>query len=267
MNYAVRVRICKIETFATPQWRLESMMEHQSINNQSIWYDPDAIVGLKYNQLHDLFSPAYWQAQQAIIGSAKGRGTTWFVKLPKLQGALRHYRRGGIMGKVVTDNYLFTGWSHTRSAQELSILEYLHGKNVNVPRPIAARAIRSGTTYKADILTTKIPNAKDLVDLLCHAPLERQQYLLIGKQIAKMHQAKVNHTDLNIHNLLVDQNKRVWIIDFDKCRLEPRCGSWQKNNLDRLQRSFRKERIKRDIHWQQNHWSYLQEGYDAQMLQ
>ncbi len=35
-------------------------------------------------------------------------------------------------------------------------------------------------------------------------------------EVRKMHDAGVNHTDLNIHNILLDTTKRV-IIDFDKC--------------------------------------------------
>lgn len=32
----------------------------------------------------------------------------------------------------------------------------------------------------------------------------------------KMHIASVNHTDLNIHNILIDDQGKVWAIDFDK---------------------------------------------------
>ena len=51
----------------------------------------------------------------------------------------------------------------------------------------------------------------------------------------------VNHTDLNIRNILLDQDGKVWIIDFDKCfkciLSEYKC----RKILDRLFRSFKKE--------------------------
>ena len=52
------------------------------------------------------FTPDYWQNQNRIIGSAKGRGTTWFLQTQDLFGvncALRHYYRGGLWGKIIKD--------------------------------------------------------------------------------------------------------------------------------------------------------------------
>ena len=51
--------------------------------------------------------PDYWQQQNKVIGSAQGRGTTWFVALGKMDAALRHYRRGGLFGKIIKDHYIF----------------------------------------------------------------------------------------------------------------------------------------------------------------
>ena len=48
------------------------------------------------------FESAFWEKQQRIIGSAKGRGTTYFLNTKDLFGvntALRHYYRGGLWGK------------------------------------------------------------------------------------------------------------------------------------------------------------------------
>ncbi len=59
----------------------------------------------------------YWQQQNKIIGSATGRGTTWFMKLPSMQAALRHYRRGGLFGKLVADSYIYTGNESTQAAE------------------------------------------------------------------------------------------------------------------------------------------------------
>ena len=53
----------------------------------------------------------------------------------------------------------------------------------------------------------------------------------------------VNHTDLNIHNILIDDKDKVWIIDFDKCHQASE-GRWRELNLERLKRSFLKEKGK-----------------------
>ncbi len=62
---------------------------------------------LKINQ--DWFSPDYWRSKNAIIAEKKGRSTTWFIKYSSGTGVLRHYWRGGLVGKILSDQYLFTG--------------------------------------------------------------------------------------------------------------------------------------------------------------
>ncbi|MEL0659638.1 3-deoxy-D-manno-octulosonic acid kinase [Psychromonas arctica] len=208
------------------------------------------------DDVSECFEPQYWQNKAKVIGSAQGRGTTWFVELDSIQAALRHYRRGGLFGKIVSDSYFFTGYQKARSIAEFHLLNHLQGQGVNVPTPIAANVKRCGFLYQADILSEKIPDATDLVDLLQQRKLTKHEYLNIGKEIKKLHQAQVNHTDLNIHNILLDKNGRVWIIDFDKCYQQVG-EDWKEVNLQRLLRSFRKELKKRSINWNEADWQSL----------
>ncbi|WP_217534119.1 3-deoxy-D-manno-octulosonic acid kinase [Vibrio metschnikovii] len=232
------------------------MIKQCSFKQQMIWYDDQWVS----EPLHHLFDTDYWQAEQKIIGSAKGRGTTWFVAMQHIEAALRHYRRGGLFGKVVSDQYWFQGWHKTRSYAEFHLLAHLRHQGVNVPRPIAARAVKRGLVYQADLLSEKIPNARDLVAILQENPLDERHYFLIGQQIAKLHRAQVNHTDLNIHNILIDDQDKVWIIDFDKCHQQPG-ENWKEANLQRLLRSFHKEQQRFGIHWQTQQWQSLLAGY------
>ncbi|MGL5471481.1 MAG: 3-deoxy-D-manno-octulosonic acid kinase [Shewanella sp.] len=233
------------------------MIRQQQLNqDQTIWYDDQWVT----EPLETLFDPTYWQTNQKVIGSAQGRGTTWFVQMYHLPAALRHYRRGGLFGKLVADSYWFSGWENTRSYQEFMLLDHLRAQGVNVPRPIAARAVRRGLVYQADILSEKVANARDLVAVLQAGPLEHQVYQQIGQQIAKLHHAQVNHTDLNIHNILLDSDNQVWLIDFDKCAQQAG-SSWKSSNLERLLRSFHKEQERANIHWQLSDWQALLSGY------
>lgn len=228
--------------------------------NQAYWFDE----ALLKEPVEAVFDADYWQQTGKVIGSAVGRGTTWFVQTSTIVAALRHYRRGGLFGKLVADSYWFTGWEKTRCYQELQLLNTLREVGVNVPRPIAARAVRHGLTYHADLLSEKIANARDLVAILAEAPLSAEMYQRIGKEIRKMHNAQINHTDLNIHNILIDDQQQVWIIDFDKCYQQPG-DDWKKGNLDRLKRSFVKEVGKRGISWQQSDWQPMVEGYQSKI--
>lgn len=235
-------------------------MEKVTSENQTIWYDPNLLSQIAKDDVAQVFDPDYWKKQNAITGSAQGRGTTWFIQLEQLQGALRHYRRGGLFGKLVADKYRFNGWDNTRCAMEMQVLALLAEAKVHVPRPIAARAIKQGLFYRADLLSERIEGAKDLVDILVAAKLSEDLYQNIGQEIRKMHDVEVNHTDLNIHNILIDQHDKIWIIDFDKCAQQSG-HAWKQDNLSRLKRSFFKERNKRQIHWQESDWECLMAGY------
>jgi 3-deoxy-D-manno-octulosonic acid kinase len=229
-------------------------------SNTTYWFDE---ILLK-EPVEQVFEPEFWQLQNKVIGSAKGRGTTWFVQTQTVEAALRHYRRGGLFGKLVKDQYWFTGWEKTRSFQEFQLLNTLIDAGVNVPRPIAARAVKVGPYYRADLLSEKIANARNLVAILQEKPLPNETYQKVGAEIRKMHDAQVSHTDLNIHNILIDDLGKVWIIDFDKCYSTERNG-WQQNNIDRLERSFNKEQAKiKDVDMDvESLLSSIKEGYYA----
>ena len=229
------------------------MTQTIQFTNQMIKFDETLISSELVNEAFDI---DYWHQQEKVIGSATGRGITWFVELETLDAALRHYRRGGLFGKLISDSYLFTGLQNTRSYQEFELLATLSNQGVNVPRPIAARVVKHGFTYKADLLSEKIPNARDLVAILKEKSLSKEMYQKIGQEIRKMHAAQVNHTDLNIHNILIDSDEKVWIIDFDKC-FQQSGESWKQSNWERLKRSFMKEQKKCQIHWCAKDFNYL----------
>lgn len=233
-------------------------MQHLTLPQSQVWFDEQLLT----EDPRLCFDANFWQQQNAVIGSAQGRGTTWFVGGDKIDMALRHYRRGGLFGKLVADAYWFTGWQQTRSYQEFMLLQKLAQGGVNVPRPVAARAIKNGLTYQADILVEKVADAQDLVGLLIKRTLPESVWQQIGHMVAKMHQLQVNHTDLNAHNILLDEQGQVWLIDFDKCA-EQGGFCWKQGNLDRLLRSFNKEIGKRNIQFSDNNWQALMSGYQG----
>lgn len=225
-------------------------------DNQRIWFDPDL---LREEPLR-CFDPTFWQQAGRVTGSAQGRGTTWFVEGQALPMALRHYRRGGLFGKLVKDAYWFTGWDNTRGAAEFRLLDKLAQGGVRVPRPVAARAVRSGLTYQADLLVEKVANAQDLVAILAEQALPESCWRTIGAMVRQMHDLQVCHTDLNSHNILLDDQQQVWLIDFDKC-YEQQGEQWKEGNLSRLHRSFVKEQGKRGIRFDASCWQWLMAGY------
>lgn len=231
------------------------MAQYQQ-NNCQIDYDEGVFKEVPIK----CFEIEFWQQKNAVLGKALGRGITWFVQTDTLPAALRHYHRGGLIAKLNKDNYLFTGFNNTRAKKEYELLQYMHENGLAVPKPLAARAIRKGIFYQADILVEKIQDAKDLVARLKTSALTGLDYQKIGKLVRKMHDLGINHSDLNIHNILLDAKGEFWLIDFDKCS---KCAGngWKNANLERLLRSFRKELYKEQIKWQEANWNDLMIGY------
>ncbi|MFB0999324.1 MAG: 3-deoxy-D-manno-octulosonic acid kinase [Colwellia sp.] len=223
----------------------------------------------------DDFSPVmlnsdFWHKNNAITGSAQGRGTTWFVQydspevntMEKQQWVLRHYFRGGLIGKIINDKYLFIGQKNTRAAQEYQLLDILQSLALPAPKPIAFRVTKKGLFYQADLLSSRIEHAQDLVAALSKGELTGEVWREIGKVIRRFHHAGIYHHDLNSHNILLDDKNQVWLIDFDRGEQRAVSSAWQQANIARLLRSFEKEKNNLPVfHWTKEDWNILLEGY------
>ena len=209
-----------------------------------------------------MFTSQYWQTQNAITGQAIGRGTTYFFQHKKNEYVLRHYRRGGLIGKILSVQYLYTGLEKSRAWQEFKLLQHMRTLDLTCPTPVAAMLKKRGLYYQADIISLRIPNAQDLHHILLEKKLSADAWQRIGQTIAKFHNHQIYHHDLNIHNIMLDDEHRVWLIDFDKCEIK-QGNSWKKLNITRLKRSFEKERRLRNIHWQLSDWQILVSTYNA----
>lgn len=213
------------------------------------------------NEKNDYFEPKYWQSKHAIEGHERGRGTTWFVRHNGHSLVLRHYYRGGLMSRVNRDSYLYTGVKNTRSMREFSVLQTLFDAGLPVPEPAAARTIRKGRRYTADLITRRIPNAQDLLQTL-QAPASNTLIRDVAETVAQLHHFGVWHPDLNIQNILVDDKQKVWIIDFDQAKLFPLKQRHRMRMLERLERSFMKEHVRHGIIWTEQNWRHFMACYE-----
>lgn len=231
-------------------------------NGASYWFDPDFFTEI----MPQYFQSRWWQQQQAVIGSSTGRNTAYFVKHDEHKLVLRHYYRGGLIGKVLHDQFWLQPVAQSRAMQEYQLLSWMRSQGLAVPRPVAARYQRSGLIYRADLLIELIPESKDLAAILQQRAMNASEWHAVGAAIAQMHQLGVYHSDLNCRNIMLDASGKVWLIDFDKCeRRQP--GEWTGQNLARLLRSFNKELGKLAVfHWQPADWDALKHGYHQQLL-
>jgi 3-deoxy-D-manno-octulosonic acid kinase len=82
-----------------------------------------------------MFTGQYWKTQNAITGQATGRGTTYFFKHDKNEYVLRHYRRGGLIGKVLSDQYMYTGIEKSRAWREFKLLQQMKKYGFKLSNP------------------------------------------------------------------------------------------------------------------------------------
>ena len=216
------------------------------------------------NQISDeRFTPAGWPHAELLTGPLRsgGRGNTMYVGNVPRQFVLRHYLRGGLVGKIIRDRYLFSGADKTRPFKEWRLLDKLSSNNLRVPRPAAARYRQSGTFYTADIITVRIPDVVALSQYIAENNPDEAFWRSVGESIYEFHEAGVYHADMNAYNLQIDKSGSLWMLDFDKGALRPR-GPWQQATLDRLHRSLYKiVGLDPRLNFRAANWEQLLEGY------
>jgi 3-deoxy-D-manno-octulosonic acid kinase len=227
--------------------------------NGAIVYDT-AII----NQISDaMFSADGWATAEPVTGPLRsaGRGNTMIVGDGRHEYVLRHYMRGGLPGRIVKDTYIWAGERQTRSFAEWYLLAKLCALGLPVPRPAAARYVRRGPIYTADLLTLRIPAIRSLAERITESSGDANFWRKTGAQMQRFHSAGVFHADLNAYNLQLGQSDKLFLLDFDRGRIRSP-GHWQQKNIARLHRSLRKiKQLNRELHFNANNWNEFLDGY------
>jgi 3-deoxy-D-manno-octulosonic acid kinase len=209
-----------------------------------------------------LFDPQFWAARAELVPVDAGRGAAWFIESGSRRWVLRHYRRGGFIARLSQDRYLWTGEARVRAFAEYRLLANLAERGLPVPKPIAARYQRLGLSYRCDLITRRIADALPLSSMLAIG-VSKESWRAVGAAIARLHQSGVDHADLNAHNILVDSEGAVSVIDFDRGRVRDR-GAWTVRNLRRLHRSL--DKVSRDLppdRFSAKAWECFLSGYES----
>lgn len=218
----------------------------------------DAGLGPEYDPAW--FDREHWQEHGEPLDSTQERGAVLRLDHGTRSWVLRHYHRGGFVARFVNDRYVWTGWDRTRSVREWRLLERLRDAGLPVPRPVAARAIRQGPVYRADIVTEYLPDTRTLAANLHDGAPDSERWTEIGRTLRRLHDSGVEHRDLNAHNILIDAAGGVFLVDFDNARLRAP-GAWSRAGTARLERSLRKVARERGGSFDAEGWRLLERGY------
>ena len=229
-----------------------------SQHNTKFWVLDDAyadfnMTWFRGEHSESLINTAMWKAGRQAVARLSIAGET-MIK--------RHYCRGGVPAHLTKDKFVFRGYQASRSYQELKLLALMRKLALPVPKPVAACCSRHGLFYTADILMHEIPNTVTLAQALLRTSLDEKLWLHIGEVICRFHKNGIHHVDLNANNILLDQDEKVFLIDFDRCSKKPYSKNWASKGLQRLHRSLQKEKsLNSQMNFDENMFDMLKQGY------
>lgn len=229
---------------------------------KSLWLDPDVAMDDRLRHQN-----AFSKDQNPLFVRALtqgGRGQAFFVRIGKANGLLRHYRRGGILGRFIQDTYMGGTPMKSRAMREFGLLRWARLWGLPVPRPLVAHCAQiGGFRYRADLITEEIHGAESLASVLMRQRLDLAVWHAIGKTLYRLHRHQIYHADLNCHNLLIDPEAQVWVIDFDKSQVVPG-QRWKPRNLGRLYRSLKKQAsLSESFSFFDEDWQILLKAYNT----
>ena len=228
-------------------------------DSRAIVYDADCIDQPDAS----LFDPGFWTSRGAVVGTAAGRGSALLLDTPYGPAVLRQYRRGGWAARLSADRYLFTGFERSRPFREARMLARLWELGLPVPQVLAGVCVRQRLSYTGALLTRRIERAETLAARLGALGPGDAAWFEVGRVVRRFHEAGVVHADLNARNILLDDQGRPHVLDFDRATTAPVSRRRFRANLERLHRSLVKL-------WPAEHaatleacWSRVREGYEA----
>ena len=200
----------------------------------------------------------------AKISRAEGAGSG-------VRWAVRHYARGGrFVPMLLGDRYIRSG--RVRPYHEVAASESARERGIPTPRVVAAAMYPAGLFYRADLVTTFVANASDLVEALFHSgrkgaggAAERLDSLrAAGGLVRRMAEAGLRHRDIHARNILLvwqGTAPRPHLLDLDRCDVGPKGVPLSPTSMhQRLRRSLRKWEHRTGIHISDKEWNTLDQA-------
>jgi len=213
------------------------------------------------------FDLNYWRSQPRSQSLTGGRGASQKIFINDEAFVLRRYQRGGMMARILEDQYLWMGLTRSRPSRELTVVQYALQHHLPVSQVAGCLVQRTGLYYRAAIISRFIENQGTLADCLTRSALDEARWFELGLLLRRLHHAGIDHADLNANNILIGDNNAFYLIDFDKARMVTPDSSALRNNLQRLRRSLLKIQRQgieqhKPLHFSERDWQLLLQAYE-----
>lgn len=208
----------------------------------------EALLGIQVQRIGEWLETHYWAREVAF-----GRSTLALKRpaLPDGSGlVIKEYHHGGLLGRLLGNRY----FSKRRALNAITAGDTARRAGVPVPLSVLAAAERAFPfgyhLYEASV---EVPGAEPLSLALNLGPglsvrvprgmrsRRRQVVEASARAVRALHDAGVDHRDLNLANLLATQSGgqvTVYVLDFDSARVgEPLSPAQRLRALRRMYRS------------------------------
>jgi len=190
-----------------------------------------------------LETPSGWQGRLAESPAASGRGGQGRLEAPGGTLILKQLRRGGLPAALWRDRFPGTA----RLIANLTTPLEVERRGIATARPVALLVVPGPPgLYRGFLATRQIPGAVDLRRRFVSGPPPSEPELgaALGL-VRRMHDAGIEHPDLNLGNLLLrldESGPCAWVIDLDRARLSsgPLAFAARQRAVRRLERSYLK---------------------------
>lgn len=180
-----------------------------------------------------------WRRELAAGEQSSGRGTTAVLRLdgwPALR--LKQMRRGGLVGPLWRDRYP----GRSRALANYRLPREAIARGVATPCPVALMTLAGPPgLVRAWLALEEIEPAEDLMRMLREGrPPDAAGWRALIDAVRALHDAGVEHPDLNLGNLLLQPPATGWVLDLDRARLhpDPLAPELRERALARMERSF-----------------------------
>ncbi|HUP65384.1 MAG TPA: lipopolysaccharide kinase InaA family protein [Thermoanaerobaculia bacterium] len=173
----------------------------------------------------------------------RGRKPVAAGELGGRQVVVKRIFHGGLFAPIARDAFITPG----RARRHLDLAEYLSKHGVSTPPVLFASWRRKLGLIRCEVGFERIEGAIDADRFFFggERPPDNweERAADLGVMVASLHRIHFLHADLNLMNFLFGSSGQTYILDLDKSfpPLRPPTGRERARNLERLERSIRKQ--------------------------